>query len=118
MSEQAIIIKANGEISEVLLPAEGDEGRLESMQKAVGGLIERFPSSFGMIYLNEEGWIHQLPMNVALMALINANVPLLGDALILPEDEHTPIHPTLKRNLQLLMNEQSEYTFFEGDGEE
>ena len=118
MSEQAIIIKANGEISEVLLPAEGDEGRLDSMQKAVGGLIERFPSSFGLIYLNEEGWIHQLPMNVALMALINANVPLLGDALILLEDEHTPIHPTLKRNLQLLMNEQPEYTFFDGADEE
>ena len=82
-----------------MLPAEGEKDRLDSMQKAVGGLIERFPSSFGLIYLNEEGWMKQLPMNVALMALINANVPLLGDALILPDDEHTPIHPNLKKIL-------------------
>ena len=38
MSEQAIVVRANGEIEEVLIPAEGEDGRLNKLQEFVGGI--------------------------------------------------------------------------------
>jgi len=117
MSEQAILVSSSGEIEEVLIPAEGEEGRLKVLQDAVGGYIERFPTSLAFVYVNEEAWMKGLDMNTTLMALLNARQPILGNAVILSDDIQIPIHKTLKSNLQLLMNEVSKHQFFEEGGE-
>ena len=117
MSEQAIVVRANGEIEEVLIPAEGEDGRLNKLQEFVGGYIERVPTGYGLIYVNEEGWMKGLSMNITLMMLLRGSQPLLGDAIILPDDTEHPLHRTLRQNLELLLNDSAEYQFFEGEEE-
>lgn len=71
------LIKADGTVSDV---ASDRKLSLEEMQKLVGGYIERVRISGGEMYVDEEGLIKQLPLN--LRASMLAGRELVGNALV------------------------------------
>ena len=81
----ATILKADGTRTEVKL-APSDE-RLDQLQAAVGGYIEIVgrDAEGSVIYANEEGLNHNLPLNQAISAI--AGRPIVGDCIILTPQE-------------------------------
>lgn len=79
----AVLLKVDG-TREVVKPTRGDRAfTLEELQKFVGGYIEVLrlfgPENLRMV-VNEEGTIHQLPVNEQASVVYGA--PIVGDALI------------------------------------
>lgn len=85
----ATLLKTDGTQQE-LTPANGKKFKLEEIQKAVGGYIEIVAMRPGngrkRLYVNEEGKLHGLPLNLAATALMSEHhTPgdvIVGDAVI------------------------------------
>ena len=61
-------------------------GELETLQEAVGGYIERLVASPSMdMYVNEEGLLHGLPINVMATALAKRHI--VGDVVVAIEND-------------------------------
>ncbi len=76
----AILIRANGDITEVH-PPKGRQYNLKELQAFVGGRIELVCLPDGRdLYVNEEGLLTGLPYNVA--ASILARLDLVGDVIV------------------------------------
>lgn len=84
---QAIVIKTNGQIESTNMES------LTDMQEAVGGYIESIgidESKYGVsVYCNEEGRIHELPINMACCMWLLQNgmypaleYPIHGDVVV------------------------------------
>ena len=56
----AFVINIDGEVDDL-----GAKPGLKAMQRAVGGLIERVELGSVTVYVNEEGLVHDLPVNEA-----------------------------------------------------
>lgn len=59
---------------------------METLQEAVGGYIERLVAMPSMdMYVNEEGLLHGLPVNV--MATVMAKRQIVGDVVVAIEND-------------------------------
>ena len=88
---KAIVIKTNGQVERK------DMGSLEDLQKAVGGYIEAIGVNWTdsiriTVYCNEEGRVHELPINMACCMWLSKNgmypaleTPIHGDVVVIGE---------------------------------
>jgi len=87
---KAIVIKTNGQVERK------DMGSLEDLQKAVGGYIEAIGVNWTdsikniTVYCNEEGRVHELPINMACCMWLSQNgmypaleTPIHGDVVVI-----------------------------------
>lgn len=86
-------IKANG-ATETVTPANGESFTLEELQRYVGGYVEVLELSDGtLMWLNEEGKLHELPYNAAADEIAHRltgiawSDGIVGDVLIATEAE-------------------------------
>lgn len=80
----AYLLKTSGKKSK--LP----DTKLETLQKAVGGYIEMVPTINGdVMVINEEGKIHNLPVNPFATKLFTngSEDPIMGDVVIAKRNE-------------------------------
>ena len=87
---KAIVIKTNGQVESM------DMASLEDLQKAVGGYIEAININWEnralTVYCNEEGRVHELPINMACCIWLSKNgmypaleTPIHGDVVVIGE---------------------------------
>jgi len=87
---KAIVIKTSGKIERM------DMDSLQDLQKAVGGYIEAIgvdSDKYGVtVYCNEEGRVHELPINMACCIWLSKNgmypaleTPIHGDVVVIGE---------------------------------
>jgi len=87
---KAIVIKTNGQVER------RDMDSLEDLQKAVGGYIEAIGVNWTdsikdiTVYCNEEGRVHELPINMACCMWLSQNnmypaleTPIHGDVVVI-----------------------------------
>jgi hypothetical protein len=85
---KAIVIKTNGQVEH------RDMGSLGDLQKAVGGYIEAVGVNWMnralTVYCNEEGRVHELPINMACCMWLSKNgmypaleTPIHGDVVVI-----------------------------------
>jgi len=80
---KAIVIRADGTEAEV--KPKGKTLSLEEMQAAVGGYIERVQIRGGEVYVDEDGRMKGLPLNMKASML--AGMDLCGNALVLTREK-------------------------------
>jgi hypothetical protein len=87
---KAIVIKTSGKIERM------DMDSLQDLQKAVGGYIEAISINWEnrelTVYCNEEGRVHELPINMACCMWLSQNgmypaleTPIHGDVVVIGE---------------------------------
>ena len=87
---KAIVIKTSGKIERM------DMDSLQDLQKAVGGYIEAININWEnralTVYCNEEGRVHELPINMACCIWLSKNgmypaleTPIHGDVVVIGE---------------------------------
>jgi hypothetical protein len=76
----AYVVTVEGEIHGI-----GYKPDLETMQKAVGGLIERVQAGDVVLYVNEEGLLHGLPPNQSINKALG--VSLVGDVIVMEDGD-------------------------------
>ena len=88
----ALLIKADGSTEEITVP---EENRLKFMQEKVGGWIEIVPTcpatkktGYVGIVCNEEGKLHNLPVNLKATEMYgNPGDMVVGDIILFKEGE-------------------------------
>ncbi len=72
----ALVVEPTGNFTLLRLPGGHNGGDLEAMQKLVGGYIEAVSDEdFGLLYLNEEGKMMSLPINLVCTAILDSYIP-------------------------------------------
>ena len=99
MSAWMVTVAVDGTTNAVEMPADPD-AHLKALQEAVGGYIERvsvfwYPDL--AMYINEEGRIHKLPINLTATRLYGMG-PILGPAVIVGSDDR-PLRETAARKI-------------------
>ena len=61
--EIGFLYRVGADMAEEVRPADGKKFTLKELQKLVGGFIEHVPHSWPVAYCNEEGRLHNLPLN-------------------------------------------------------
>ena len=76
----AVILRADGSIEQL------ENRKLKTLQKAVGGYIEPvYTKQDRLMYVNEEGLIIGLPLNVRASDLVDRQI--VGDAVYFTDEE-------------------------------
>ncbi len=88
----ARLIRADG-MEAVIHPGNGKKFSLQELQQLVGGLVEAVPTTTRLrMYVNEEGRLKGLPLNVKATALLpphylQAGNFIVGDAVVVDKGE-------------------------------
>lgn len=80
----ALLLKAEGD-TEIMISGNKDYIKLDQLQKAVGGYIEQITLGEGLLFVNEEGRLKNLPHNPN--ASLMARRDIVGDAVFCLENE-------------------------------
>ncbi len=82
----AKIVKTDGTVTEVR-PKNGIDFVLEELQEIVGGYIEIVNIKDGLMVVNEEGKIKNLPINKLATIIYNRSDIIHGDVLLCDTDQ-------------------------------
>lgn len=80
----ALLLKTEGD-PEMMSSENNGYIKLDQLQKAVGGYIEQITLEKGLLFVNEEGRLKNLPFNPH--ASLMARKDIVGDAVFCLEDE-------------------------------